>query len=196
MKRFLALMSLLLAGFYLSACDQKPQAFQNTDITGINYTQQFTLTDHTGKVRTLTDFKGKAVVLFFGFTQCPDVCPSTMAEMAGVMKTLGSQAEQVQVLFITIDPERDTKELLSQYVPAFDPRFIGLFGDKAATENAAKAFGIIYQKVLGKTPGSYSMDHSAGSFIVDPQGRLRLMVRNGKTADSIVHDLKILLHPA
>jgi protein SCO1/2 len=168
-------------------------SFKNTDVTGLDYAKDFSLTDHTGKVRTLADFKGKAVVVFFGYMQCPDVCPTTMAEMANVMKQLGPDADKVQVLFVTVDPERDTSEILSKYVTAFDPRFLGMSGDKAATEKIAKDFKVFYQKVPGKTPGSYTMDHTAGSYVFDPQGRIRLFVRHGQGPDPIAHDLKILL---
>jgi protein SCO1/2 len=171
-------------------------AFINTDVTGLDYAKDFALTDHTGKLRTLADFKGKAVMVFFGYTQCPDVCPTTMVEMANVMKQLGPQADSVQVLFVTVDPERDTPALLSRYIPAFDSRFLGLSGDKAATEKVAKEFKVFYQKVPGKQPGSYTMDHTAGSYVFDPQGRVRLFVRHGQGAEPIVHDLKILLSGA
>jgi protein SCO1/2 len=196
----------LIAASLLVACSEKQgdnstqmilsplkTAFKNTDITGLEYAKDFALTDHNGKVRTLGDFKGKAVLVFFGFTHCPDVCPTTLAEMANVMKQLGPQADRLQVLFVTVDPERDTPALLSKYVPAFDPRFIGLTGDKAAIEKVAKEFKVFYQKVPGKEPGSYSMDHTAGSYVFDPQGRIRLFVRHGQGADPIVSDLKILL---
>lgn len=195
----------LAATCALSACD-KPGAdgsgmvlsplktvFTNTDVTGIDYARDFALTDHTGRARSLADFKGKAVVMFFGYTQCPDVCPTTMAEMAEVMKQLGPLADKVQVLFVTLDPERDTAALLSKYVPAFDPRFLGMVGDQAATEKVAKEFRVFYQKVPGKDPGSYTLDHTAGSYIFDPQGRIRLFVRHGQGAEPIVHDLKLLL---
>lgn len=168
-------------------------AFKNTDVTGLDYARDFALPDHNGKMRSLADFKGKAVVVFFGYTQCPDVCPTTMAEMASVMQQLGPLADKVQVLFITLDPERDTPELLAKYVPAFDPRFLGLVGDKAATEKVAKEFKVFYQKVPGKEPGSYTLDHTAGSYVFDPRGRLRLFVRHGQGAEPIVHDLKLLL---
>jgi protein SCO1/2 len=147
-------------------------------------------------VRKLTDFKGKAVVVFFGFTHCPDVCPTTLAELATVMKELGPLADKVQVLFITVDPERDTPELLAKYVPAFDPRFLGLAGSVAETEQVAKQFKAFYQKVPGKTSGSYTVDHTAGSYIFDPQGRIRLFVRHGQGTEPIVHDLKRLLSGA
>ncbi|WP_211455229.1 SCO family protein [Collimonas antrihumi] len=168
-------------------------AFINTDVTGLGYARDFALTDHTGKPRTLADYKGKAVVVFFGYTQCPDVCPTTMVEMADVMKELGPLASKVQVLFVTIDPERDTQELLSHYVPAFDPSFVGLYGDQAATDKVAKEFRVFYQKVPGKTPGSYTMDHTAGSYVFDPEGHIRLFIRHGQGADPIAHDLKLLL---
>jgi protein SCO1/2 len=196
---------ILLPALLLGACEKQggdgaamvlspvKSAFKNTDVTGLDYAKDFQLTDHNGKVRKLADFKGKAVVVFFGYTHCPDVCPTTMAEMANVMKELGPQADKVQVLFITVDPERDTPELLSKYVPAFDPRFLGMSGDKAAIEKVAKEFKVFYQKVPGKEPGSYTMDHTAGSYVFDPQGRIRLFVRHGQGAEPIVHDLKLLL---
>lgn len=192
LRSFFALCAAVLA---LSACGEKaePATFQNTDVTGLAYGKDFSLHDHNGKVRTLADFKGKAVVVFFGFTQCPDVCPTTMMEMSNVMQALGPDADRVQVLFITVDPERDTAALLSQYVPAFDKRFLGLRGDLAETDKVAKEFKVFYQKVPGKTPGSYTIDHTAGSYVFDPQGRIRLFIRHGQGVDSIVHDLKILL---
>tara|TARA_R110001599_G_scaffold64023_3_gene179288 strand:- start:953092 stop:953643 length:552 start_codon:yes stop_codon:yes gene_type:complete len=177
----------------LAACDKAPPAFQNTDITGLQYGKDFSLHDASGAVRTLADFKGKVVVLFFGFTQCPDVCPTTMLEMANVMKTLGADAEKVQVLFVTLDPERDTAQVLAKYVPAFDARFIGLRGDQMETEKVAKDFKVFYQKVPGTTPGSYTLDHMAGTYVFDQQGRIRLFLRYGIPAESIAHDLKILL---
>jgi protein SCO1/2 len=197
MKKLFAVSLLALAAAAgLSGCDKlssKPPVFQNTDVTGLPYGAGFSLTDHTGKPRTLADFKGKVVVMFFGFTQCPDVCPTTMAEMATVMKELGPQADQVQVLFVTVDPERDTQALLAQYVPAFDPRFLGLYGDAAQTAAVAKEFKVFYAKVPGKVPGSYSMDHTAGSYVFDKQGKVRLFLRHGQGPGPIVHDLKQLL---
>lgn len=204
MKR--TIFTLLFAVLALAACGDKSGAgidqaqaqtpagkFNNTDVTGLGYAQDFALTDHNGKPRTLADFKGKAVVVFFGYTQCPDVCPTTMAEMASVMQDLGPLADKVQVLFVTLDPERDTQELLSKYVPAFDSRFLGLYGDQAATEKVAKEFKVFYQKVPGKEPGSYTLDHTAGSYVFDPQGRIRLFVRHGQGPEPIAHDLKLLL---
>ena len=207
--RFPSIVLLLTAMLSLASCGDRPStegtqmilsptnsAFKNTDLTGLGYASDFALIDHHGKPRTLADFKGKAVLVFFGFMNCPDVCPTTMAEMANVMQQLGPQAEKVQVLFITVDPERDTPELLAKYVPAFDPRFIGLTGDKAAIEKVAKEFKVFYQKVPGKEPGSYSMDHTAGSYVFDPQGRIRLFVRHGQGGEPIAHDLKVLLSGA
>jgi protein SCO1/2 len=183
---------------FLVGCDSKP-AFKNTDMTGADYAKDFHLTDHTGRPRSMADFKGKVVSIFFGYTQCPDVCPTTMAEMHAVLQKLGpADAARVQVLFITVDPERDTQQLLAQYVPAFDPSFIGLRGDMATTAATAKDFKVFYQKVPGKTPSTYSMDHTAGSYLYDPQGRLRLFVNhsaNGDPAsvDRQVNDIKLLL---
>jgi protein SCO1/2 len=168
-------------------------AFKNTDLTGLSYAEGFSLNDHTGKPVTLESYKGKAVVVFFGYTQCPDVCPTTMAEMAGVMKELGPQADQVQVLFITLDPARDTKELLAQYAPTFDPRFIGLYGTPEQTAAVAKEFKVIYNKVEGKTPDSYTIDHTAGSYVFDKNGKIRLFLRHGQGPAPIAHDLKLLL---
>lgn len=209
MKRVSPVVSLftgLLLALSLAACGDKSagggqemtlspakSAFNNTDVTGLGYARDFALTDHTGKPRTLADYKGKVVLVFFGYTQCPDVCPTTMVEMANVLKDMGPLASKVQVLFVTIDPERDTQELLSKYVPAFDPSFVGLYGDAAATEKVAKEFRVFYQKVPGKTPGSYSMDHTAGSYVFDPDGHIRLFVRHGQGPEPIAHDLKLLL---
>ncbi len=178
----------------LSGCAPDGPKFQASDVTGATFGRDFNLLDTSGKPRTLADYRGKAVVIFFGYTQCPDVCPTTLAELAETMKKLGPDADRVQVLFVTVDPERDTPDLLSKYVPAFDPRFAGLYGDAAATERVAKEFKIIYQKQPGPTPGSYTMDHSAGTYIFDPKGRLRLYVSYGQGPDVFAHDLRELLH--
>ncbi|WP_426104068.1 SCO family protein [Massilia sp. TSP1-1-2] len=195
MKNLFALCAVALT-LTLAACAKPaaPPVFNNVDITGAEYARDFALTDHTGKQRTLADFKGKVVFLFFGYTQCPDVCPTTMAEMAEVRKQLGPDAAKVQVLFVTVDPERDTQELLAQYVPAFDTSFIGLYGDAAATAKVAKEFKVFYAKSPGATPGAYSMDHTAGSYVFDQQGKIRLFVRHGKGATPIAQDIKLLLH--
>ncbi len=182
-----------LLSMLLAACSEKSEGFKNTDLTGLSYARDFALTDPSGKPRTLADFKGKAVVVFFGYTQCPDVCPTTMSEMAAVMKQLGALADRVQVIFITLDPERDTPAVLAQYAPGFDKRFLALYGDAAATAKTAQEFKVVYQKVPGKQPGSYSVDHTSASFVFDPQGRIRLYVRNGQGPEPLVHDLKVLL---
>ncbi len=185
---------LIIAGAALIACSPEGPKFKSSDVTGASFARDFALTDHTGTKRSLADYRGKVVVVFFGFTQCPDVCPTTLADLAETMRRLGSDAGRVAVLFVTVDPERDTAELLAQYVPAFDPRFVGLSGDAAAIERTAKEFKVLYQKQPGKTPGSYSMDHSAGSFVFDPQGRLRLYVSHGQGPDVFTHDLRALLN--
>ena len=177
----------------LSACSREGPSFKTSDVTGSSLGGDFALTDHTGKPRTLADFRGKAVAIFFGYTQCPDVCPTTLATLAEAMKQLGPDADRVQVLFVTVDPERDTQELLAHYVPAFDKRFVGLYGDAAATERVAKEFKVLYQKQPGTTPGSYTVDHSAGVYIFDPQGRLRLYASHGQGPEVFAHDLRELL---
>ena len=178
----------------LTACSPKPE-FKNIDITGSTaFGKDFSLVDPDGKVRTLADFKGKVVVMFFGYTQCPDVCPTTLTEMQQVMALMGPQSDKVQVLFVTVDPERDTAAILKQYVPAFDPRFLGLRPvDDAALEKVAKDFKIYYKKVPGTSPGSYTMDHTAGSYAFDPQGRLRLYIKHAQGPETLAHDLKELL---
>jgi protein SCO1 len=184
---------LLLPVLLIIACSPSAPKFQASDVSGTAYGRELQLTDHTGKPRTLADFRGKVVVLFFGYTQCPDVCPTTLAELAEVRKRLGADAERVQVLFVTVDPERDTPELLSKYATAFDPSFLGLYGDAEATARTAKEFRILYQKQPGQTPDSYTMDHSAGTFVFDPQGRLRLYVSYGQGPDVFEHDIRELL---
>ncbi len=193
MKRLMGFVLVCLMALSLFSCTEKPLVFKNSDITGIDYAKDFALTDHNGQLRTLADFKGKAVVLFYGYTQCPDVCPTTLAELAAVMKDLGPLADRVQVLFVTLDPERDTRELLAQYAPAFDKRFLGLSGDAAATKKTAKDFKVFVEKRPGATPEYYTVDHTAASFAFDPQGRVRLFLRHGQGAEPIVHDLKLLL---
>ena len=178
----------------LVACSPKPE-FKNVDITGSTaFGKDFSLIDPDGKVRTLADFKGKAVVMFFGYTQCPDVCPTTLTEMQQVMTLLGPKSDKVQVLFVTVDPDRDTAAILKQYVPSFDSRFLGLRpADEAALEKVTKDFKIYYKKVPGNSPGSYTMDHSAGSYAFDPEGRLRLYIKHAQGPETLAHDLKELL---
>ena len=177
----------------LGACQQGESGFRATDITGAGFGRDFALTDHTGKPRTLADFRGKVVVIFFGFTHCPDVCPTTLAELAAAMKKLGGDGDRVQVLLVTVDPERDTPQILSQYVTAFDPRFLALRGTAEETARVAKEFKIIYQKVAGARPDSYTMDHSAGTYIFDSQGRLRVYVSYGQGPEVFAHDIALLL---
>ena len=154
----------------LLACSPQKPSFQAIDLTGADYAQGFDLPDQEGHRRTLADFKGKAVVMFFGYTQCPDVCPTTLTEMQQVMTLLGPKSDKVQVLFVTVDPDRDTAAILKQYVPSFDSRFLGLRpADEAALEKVAKDFKIYYKKVPGQSSGSYTMDHTAGSYAFDPQ---------------------------
>jgi len=188
----LVLVALTLA---FAGCDRSGPAFKNTDITGADYGKDFVLTDHAGKTRKLADFRGKVVVMFFGFTRCPDVCPTTLAELKVVKERLGEDGNRLQVLFVTVDPERDTQKLLAEYVPAFDPSFLGLYGDMAATAKVAKDFRVFYQKAPGKTPDSYTVDHTAGSYVFDPQGRLRLFARYGNV-ENLDADIRTLLRPS
>lgn len=183
----------LLGAALLAACAPEGPKFRSTDVTGAEFGRALALTAHDGKPRTLEDFRGKAVVLFFGYTHCPDVCPTTLADIAGALKKLGADAVRVQVLFVTVDPERDTREVLAQYVPAFDPRFLGLYGDADATMKAAKEFRIYFAKNQGSAPGAYTMDHSAQGFVYDPQGRLRLIIRPDRIAQDLAEDLRTLL---
>lgn len=177
----------------MAGCDGAPK-FQSTDITGAPYGKALELADAQGRARHLEDFRGKVLVLFFGFTRCPDVCPTTLAEVAAAVKTLGADAERVQVLFITLDPERDTGKALSEYVGAFDPRFVALRGDEAATQRVAKDFKIYYEK--RKQGDTYTIDHSAQLYVVDAQGRLRLLVRHNRIGQDLAPDLKALLREA
>jgi protein SCO1/2 len=181
-----------LVGLIASGCSEPPK-FNATDISGVDWGKDFSLTDHTGQTRKLADYRGKAVVLFFGYTQCPDICPTTLATMRDAVGLLGADAARVQVLFVTVDPARDTQQVLAQYAPWFHPSFVGLYADEATIAAMAKDFKIFYAKQPGKDPGSYSIDHSAASYIFDPQGRLRLTVRHGETPDRIAADLKLLL---
>jgi len=193
-SRFVRILMLSFMGLALIACSPKP-SFKNVDITGSKaFGNDFSLLDPDGKVRTLSDFKGKAVVIFFGYTQCPDVCPTTLTEMQQVMTLLGSQADKVQVLFITVDPDRDTAAILKQYVPAFDKRFLGLRpADQAALEKVAKDFMIYYKQVPGTSAGSYTIDHTAGSYAFDPEGHLRLYIKHAQGPEILAQDLKELL---
>lgn len=186
--------SAVLALGLLAGCgEQKAPAFNAIDLTGANYAQDFALTDPSGQTRSLKDFKGKVVVVFFGFTQCPDVCPATMAELAEVKRQLGPDGDKLQGVFITVDPERDTPELLKAYMANFDPSFVALSTPLDKLPALAKDYKLYYKKVEGKTPGSYSMDHSAGSYIYDTQGRLRLYTRYGTGVPALTADVRTLL---
>jgi len=183
----------LVLGCIVAACGSESPKFKNTDVTGVNYARGFELTDQNGKRRTLAEFKGKVVSVFFGYTQCPDVCPTTLAEMKEVRARLGADADRLQVLFVTVDPERDTPELLRNYVTAFDPSFLGLTGSPAEVAAVAKEFRVFYEKVPGKSPADYTMNHTAGSYVFDPAGHIRLFVRHGQATDVLAGDLKVLL---
>jgi len=192
MKKRLFL-TLLAAGCMAACSPPTAPAFKGIDLTGAKYARNLSLSDQDGHTRTLGDFKGKVVVLFFGFTQCPDVCPTTMAELAEVKRALGADGDRVQGVFITIDPERDTAALLKAYLASFDPSFVALRGSVAQTEAVAKEFKIFFAKVPGKSEGSYTMDHTAASFIFDTQGRVRVFSRYGTGPQSMTDDIKVLL---
>jgi protein SCO1/2 len=186
----------LAAAAWLAGCERGTPgqaSFRGVDITGADYGRKLALPDQDGKPRTLDDFRGKVTVVFFGYTQCPDVCPTTMAELAQVKKSLGPDGDRIQGVFVTVDPERDKPELLKAYMTSFDPSFIALRGSPEQTQATAKEFKVFYAKVPGKAEGSYTMDHTAGSYIFDTQGRLRLFVRYGGGADALAADLKTLL---
>lgn len=192
-----------LAAAFLSACDSGPFAgwfgapkaatFNGIDLTGADYAKTLSLTDHNGVPRTLADFKGKLVVLFFGFTQCPDICPTSLAELAQAKQMLGKDGDRVQGVFVTVDPERDTPELLKAYMANFDPSFLALRGTLDQTKATAKDFKAYYAKVPGKSPDSYTMDHTAAFYVFDATGRIRLFVRNDVGPEKLAADLKQLL---
>lgn len=184
---------LLLPLALLAACSPKPPAFRNTDLTGATFARGFALTDHDGRQRTLADFRGKAVVVFFGYTSCPDICPTTMARLAEAMKALGEDAGRVQVLFITLDPERDSAERLKTFVPWFHPSFLGLRGDAAQIKVATEEFRIFgARKQVGGELG-YVIDHSTGAYVFDPAGRIRLYVKDSAGVEDVVADIRLLL---
>lgn len=199
-RRMFLWVGLLTSVLALTACDKlgfgdndaKP-SFKGVDITGAEYARTLSMSDQDGRPRTLGDFKGKVLVVFFGYTQCPDVCPTTMAELAQVKKALGPDGQRVQGIFVTIDPERDTPELLKAYLANFDPSFVALRGTPDQTIAAAKEFKVFFAKAPGKTPESYTMDHTAASFLFDAQGRVRVFSRYGSGAQPLTDDLKTLL---
>jgi len=192
------ILGLALASAALAGCDKllpgSRTPFNGVDVTGSDLGPDFRLTDHNGQERTLADFRGKVVAMFFGYTHCPDVCPTTLSDFANALKALGAEGQRVQVLFVTVDPKRDTPELLKAYVPAFNPTFLGLHGDAAATAKVTRDFKIYAAERPGKTPESYTVDHSAQTLVFDTTGRLRLMLAYGTPGDKIAADLKILLN--
>lgn len=192
LRRFVPYLAGICVILLLAGCGPQGSGFRNTDITGAEFGRRLDLTDHNGRPRHLADFRGKAVVLFFGYTACPDVCPTTLARYAQVMKALGPQAQQVQVLFVTLDPERDTAARLKQFVPWFHPDFLGLYGSRAEIDTAAQEFRIYSAKREGGALG-YTLDHSATAYILDPAGRMRLYVMDDAPVGDIVADLRLLL---
>jgi len=194
-NKFIRLILLVLLLPVLVSCSaaNNAQKFNTTDITGVDFGNGLNLTDHTGKARTLSDFKGKVVALFFGYTHCPDVCPTTLNDMKQSKKLLGANASELQVLFVTLDPERDTQPLLAQFVPAFDPSFIGLYGTKEQTAAVLKDFKIFAAKVENKGRSGYTIDHSAGVYVFDKTGKIRLYVDYGTKPDLIASDIQKLL---
>ena len=190
-NRRVTLAALLVAG--LAACSADKPAFKGIDITGAEYARQLALSDTSGKPRMLTEFKGKVVVVFFGYTQCPDVCPTTLAEIAEIRTKLGADGDKLQTIFVSVDPERDTAEVLAAYVANFGRDVVALRGSLEQTRAAAKEFKVFFAKVPGKSEGSYTMDHTAGSYVFDPQGRVRLFVRHGGGVEAMASDIKQLL---
>ena len=191
--RRVALAGMAGLGMVLAACSNGGPAFTGVDITGATYAQSFNLTDHNGQRRTLDDFKGKVSVVFFGYTQCPDVCPTSMTELAQVKALLGKDGDKLQGLFVTVDPQRDTPEIMREYMAHFDPSFLALYADPGALPQVAKDFKVYYKKVDGPTPTSYTMDHSAGSYIFDTAGQVRLYSRYGTPVEALAQDIKYLL---
>ena len=181
----------------LSGCDPHTSGlyggnspFKGIDVTGADYASGFQLTDFNGQTRSLSDFKGKVVMLYFGFVQCPDVCPTALTRAAAVMQQLGPQAAELQVIFVTVDPERDTPEILREYMAAFDPSFVALRGDAQRLKETAAEFKVFYRQV--PTGSSYTMDHTALSYVFDTQGRLRLALKHEQTAEDYAHDIALL----
>jgi len=196
--RFARRSILMAAAVMLIGCDrlspgQTKPAFKGIDITGADYARTLSLTDQDGKARTLEEFKGKVSVVFFGYTQCPDVCPATLAELAQIKKSLGKEGERLQGIFVTVDPQRDTPAILQSYMANFDPSFVALYGTPEQTKAAAKEFKVFYAISPGKTESSYTVDHTAGSFVFDARGKVRLFVRYGSGAEALASDLKLLL---
>lgn len=187
-------LAMVSATALLSACSKSTPQFRAVDITGADYARDLPMPDQHGQMRSLADFKGKVVVVFFGFTQCPDVCPTTLQELVEVKKLLGKDGDKVQGVFVTVDPERDTPEVLKAYMANFDPGFVALRGSSGQLAAVAKDFKIYYKRVEGKTPTSYTMDHSAASYVFDTQGRVRLYTRYGSGAQALSEDIRLLLN--
>lgn len=197
MLRRTALLSVLSTlGLAAAGCMESKPQFKGVDLTGADYARDIQLPDHDGKPRSLKDFQGKATVVFFGYTQCPDVCPTTLAELAEAKKLLGADGDKVQGVFVTVDPERDTPEVLKAYMANFDPSFVALRGTPEQVAAVAKDFKLYYKKVEGKTAATYTMDHGAASYVYDPQGRLRLYTRYGSGAQAMADDIRLLLKGA
>lgn len=194
-----AVLALAFASAFTAGCDRAPgggPAFKAFDVSGADFGRELALPDAEGRPRSLADFRGKVTVIFFGYAQCPDVCPTTLAELAEARRALGPAGQDVQGVFVTVDPERDMPEMLRDYVRAFDDSFVALRGSPEQTREAAKAFKVFYAKVPGKTADSYTVDHTAGAYILDREARLRLFTRHGTGAEALVHDLKLLLDGA
>ena len=186
----------LLAAVALAACSPDKPPFRSIDVTGADYARDFQLIDHNGQQRSMADFRGKVVVVFFGFTQCPDVCPTAMSDLVQVKAALGSEGDKLQALFITLDAARDTPEVLKAYTANFDPTFLGLRPTPEQLPELTRHFKIFYKKNEGPTPSIYTLDHSAGSYVFDPQGRVRLYTRQGMGAAGLTEDLRLLLKGA
>jgi protein SCO1/2 len=189
------IVAFVLALWALTACQppQQPPSFLATDITGAEFGRDFRLTDHNGQARSLADFRGKVVAVFFGYTHCPDVCPTTLSDFAMALQQLGPLAEQVQVIFVTVDPQRDTPDMLKVFVPAFNPNFLGMYTDEASLKQLANEYKVVYQKNALNTEDDYLIDHSAGTYIYDRNGHLRLLMPYGSGHGAIAQDLKVLL---
>jgi protein SCO1/2 len=195
-SKFISILLILASGF-LSGCDtQEPVKFESKDVSKVNYAQGFKLSDFNGVERSLEDFKGKVVVIFFGYTQCPDICPTSLGELVRVKQLLGPDADKLQGIFVTLDPQRDEPQMLKAYLGSFDSSFVALVPSKEQLQSVTKEYKIIYKKIPGQTPTSYTMDHSAGSYVYDTNAQLRLFSRYGSGAEVLAHDIKALLAPA
>lgn len=195
-KKIAVSAGLISAAGLFSACSKGGASFTAIDITGANYAKDFALTDHNGQLRRLADFKGKVVMVFFGYTQCPDVCPTSMTEMVAIKKLLGKDGDRLQGIFVTVDPERDKPEMLKAYLENFDPSFLALVTTPEKTAELAKDFKVFYKKVPGSTPANYTIDHTAGSYVYDPNGKLRLFTRYNTPPEQTAADIRTLLAQA